>query len=221
MSKTAHIIAIKVDSLGDLGFGISGHPGDVAHIFESGEVWVGPRPSLETDFGFVQPIPYIVIRDGDRVLAYSRAATGGEARLHKKVSIGFGGHVDVADAMTHADGSIDLERTLRVAMGRELVEELGIVLPADTCSFDMLGESIAFTHLISSAASDVDRVHIGLVGSIDVKYLPVSGGFVFEDAIENAYWTSIDGLFTDAAAGLIVMENWTHLLADSLSATDA
>lgn len=219
MSKIAHIIAIRAGSLGDLGFGISANPGDIEHVLDEGQVWVGPRPVLEEDFDFVQPIPYIVIRDGNRVLAYERGSAGGDARLHSKVSIGFGGHVDVADAVITGDGIIDLRRTMIAACVRELEEELGITItghravdPEKLC---------AWSHVISSNATPVDRVHVGLVATIDVNQLPAIEPAMFERVIENARWVSADGLVTDAAAGNVTLESWTSLVLSLPSATAA
>ena len=210
MSKVAHIVAIKTNSLGDLGFGISNVPGDITHVLCEGEVWIGPRPKLEEDFDFVQPIPYIVIRDGDKVLAYERGKGGGDARLHAKVSIGFGGHVDLADAVTDDAGVIDLRRTMVKACVRELEEELGIDL--SSLMPEQREALCEWTHVISSDASPVDEVHIGLVAMIDVRQLPGIDPTKFEDVIENARWTLADGLFTDAAAGLLTLESWTALV---------
>lgn len=210
MSKLAHIVAIKASSLGDLGFGISNVPGDITHVLYEGEVWIGPRPTLEDDFDFVQPIPYIVIRDGDKVLAYERGKGGGDARLHAKVSIGFGGHVDLADAVTDEAGVIDLRRTMVKACVRELEEELGIDLSA--LMPEQRDALCEWTHVISSDASPVDEVHVGLVAMIDVRQLPGIDPTKFEDVIENARWMQVDGLFTDYAAGVVNLESWTALV---------
>jgi predicted NUDIX family phosphoesterase len=208
MGKTAHIVAIRRDSLGELGFGISGHPGDVQHIFDEGQIWVGPRPVLETDEDFVQPIPYIVLRKGDEILAYSRA--GNEDRLTGKVAIGFGGHVDMADALVDHEGVIDLRRTMYAAAKRELKEEAGIdpfYLGRDA--------KIEWTHVIQSDAGPVDRVHIGLVCMIDVSV--ATSLLVFDPEIGEPAWVTLDAL-TDPELNL---ETWTGLVVGSLLAERA
>lgn len=220
MSKTAHIVAVRVGSLGDLGFGISAHPDDVSHIFDEGEVWIGPRPVLEQDEDFIQPIPYIVVRDGDQYLAYKRGAGGGDARLHSKVSIGFGGHVDLADAVVDDQGVVDLRRTMAVACIRELNEELGINLPPLEAG-DSIPSWLKWSHVISANATPVDKVHIGLVVMIELDQLPHLDIGNFEDVIEGAYWSTADGFVTDVAAGQIELESWTALalsLSSQLSA---
>jgi predicted NUDIX family phosphoesterase len=210
MSKQAHIVAIRTGSLGDLGFGISAHPGDINFVLDEGEVWVGPRPVLETNEDFVQPIPYIVVKSGSRLLAYKRSSKGGEDRLHDKVSVGFGGHVDAADLTVSDEGIINLRATLLDACSREIDEELGVKLSGDT-----LAAVMKFTHVISSNANAVDRVHIGLVGILDLDSLPNGSGiaFKFEDTIENAEFLTISAL----GDGTRNLESWTALLVERLS----
>ena len=56
-----------------------------------------PRAQAETDPGFKQIIPYVVITDGARVLHYVRGKKSGEQRLVAKGSIGIGGHINDED----------------------------------------------------------------------------------------------------------------------------
>jgi predicted NUDIX family phosphoesterase len=214
MSKIAHIVAIAADSLADLGFGISDKLTTVDNVLDKGEAWIGPRQRLEQHFGFVQPIPYIVIKNGDKFLAYKRGGTGGEDRLHSKVSIGFGGHVDLADAVVDDQGVVDLRKTMNKACVRELEEELGISLKG--VMPEQLRPLFQWTHVIQSDASPVDRVHIGLVAQIDVTLLPGIDPSNFEDVIENAYWSTLDGFFTDGVAGLLELETWSALVLKAL-----
>ncbi|MGH2356937.1 MAG: NUDIX domain-containing protein, partial [Candidatus Limnocylindria bacterium] len=57
-----------------------------------------PRPEAETDPTFKQVIPYVLVRDGDLVFLMERTDAGGDARLHRKASIGVGGHLNPVDA---------------------------------------------------------------------------------------------------------------------------
>lgn len=213
MSKLAHIVAIRRASLeteGKLGFGISDHDWSIDHVLDEGQVWIAPRPVLEESPDFVQPIPYIVIRRGDEVLAYERGAGGGDARLHSKVAIGFGGHVDGTDAHYTGDGIIDLRKTMENACIRELEEELGISFTGTMP--DLRSRLLNWSHIISADDTPVDRVHIGLVAQIDVSALPNIDPANFEDVIENARFVSADGLFTDSVAGVVELETWTRLI---------
>src|SRR5688572_3846683 len=51
-----------------------------------------------------QAIPYCVVADEERVLLMKRRAKGGEARLHGKLSIGVGGHINPIDGSDDARG---------------------------------------------------------------------------------------------------------------------
>lgn len=113
-----------------------------------------PRPEAEDDPGYKQIIPYLVLRHGDRVLCYTRGKSGGEARLHAKMSIGIGGHINDGD--THAE-HFDQASYLR-AVERELHEELEI--PG--------GYRQKAVALLNDDSNDVGRVHLGVVHLIDV-----------------------------------------------------
>jgi len=54
-----------------------------------------PRSTCETDPNYLQIIPYVIIKDRyGYIFSYRRGSGGGEERLLKKCSIGFGGHVE-------------------------------------------------------------------------------------------------------------------------------
>lgn len=111
------------------------------------------RDVCETDESLLQLIPYIVLRDTrGRVACYERGAAGGEDRLHGKLSIGLGGHVDRAP-----QGSESLHALLVAEAARELKEEVG--LDADV-------GGITFMDMLYTGADGgaVDRVHLGLLG---------------------------------------------------------
>ncbi len=226
MSKIAHIIALRSAAIaGSIGLGFGIRPFDEAAdqaVFDNHNVWVGPRGWLdkkgEEDTNFVQPIPYIVVRDGEKILSYIRGGDGGESRLHNLVSVGIGGHVDASDAIFNDDGMIDLRKTLSVSAVREICEELGIELPDDV--LEQHPDLLAWTHIIQSQAKPVDSVHIGLVCEIDLKILRgFAPEFNFETAIENAeYLTPAELVERDARAGedRFEMETWTGLVANQM-----
>lgn len=113
-----------------------------------------PRPEAEDDPGHKQIIPYLVLRHGDRVLCYTRGKSGGEARLHAKMSIGIGGHINDGD--TQAE-HFDRASYLR-AVERELHEELEI--PGNYRQ-----RAVA---LLNDDSNAVGRVHLGVVHLIEV-----------------------------------------------------
>lgn len=221
MSKTAHIIALKSASIASaigLGFGIRAFDEDAdAAVFNNDNVWVGPRGILdkkgEEDTNFVQPIPYIIVKDGDRILAYIRAPEGNEERLHNKASIGIGGHIDAKDSVYNDSDMIDLRKTLSIGAVREISEELGIELPGDI--LETRPELLEWTHIIQSQAAPVDSVHIGLVCSIDLAVLrSYAPTFKFEDAIANAEFLTPAELDERRKSGTCELETWTGLVID-------
>ncbi|MDA0293795.1 MAG: hypothetical protein O3A75_06065 [Verrucomicrobia bacterium] len=113
-----------------------------------------PRPSAEADPSYKQIIPYLVLRHGDRVLCYTRGKSGGEARLHAKMSVGIGGHMNDGDTnAAHFDQAAYLR-----AVERELHEELEIPGPYRQ-------RAVA---LINDDTNEVGRVHLGVVHLVEV-----------------------------------------------------
>lgn len=112
-----------------------------------------PRDQMESDPSFKQLIPYVLLCHEDpnlgmTVFEYTRGKGQGEQRLHRKRSIGIGGHISDIDAQT-AEGS----DWYRQGMERELQEEVVLDSPfASEC-----------VGMINDDESDVGRVHLGIV----------------------------------------------------------
>ncbi|HEX8203798.1 MAG TPA: phosphoesterase [Isosphaeraceae bacterium] len=107
-----------------------------------------PRAEVEDDPGYKQIIPYVVFRCGDAVFCYTRGVAQGEARLHRRRSLGVGGHVEEADA----EGRGTLE-AYELALRRELDEEVRIGSPG----------RLRRVGLINDDATAVGAVHLGVV----------------------------------------------------------
>ena len=75
-----------------------------------------PREQAEYDPTLKQIIPYVVIRQGERYFLLRRLKKQTEARLHDKLSLGVGGHINP----TEETGGDVIEAGLR----RELAEEV-------------------------------------------------------------------------------------------------
>jgi len=137
------------------------------------------RERAERDPELKQIIPYTIVTrrtvrgavpahagEDLEVLLMKRLARGGERRLHDKLSIGVGGHVEPIDA----EGSRDavLERGTR----RELGEEL-------TCEGELAWRRIG---LLNDDSNPVGSVHLGLVqvaranGAVAVREADVLSG---------------------------------------------
>ena len=201
MKKESHILAVTKHSgrsacCGQNGF-IPFNEESERFPFAATDLWIGPRSHLETMETFLQVIPYTVIVRDDKIMVYQRTKAGGEARLHDKVSIGFGGHIDLGDVEA-ADGgeTIDLETTIANAAARELREEL------------KLNEEPTFMPygMILDETDEVGRVHIGIVMIAHVNGMVLSN----EDQIDLIGFKSAEELSE------MNLESWSKILIGSI-----
>lgn len=115
-------------------------------------LWFAPRAAVEYREDLRQIIPYVILRYKDSIAIYARTQKGGEKRLHGRLSVGFGGHVGLGDAIL--DGAIlDVDATLTRAVYRELGEE---VKHSPVDQRDLIG-------LIYDHTDAVSRVHLGVI----------------------------------------------------------
>ena len=116
------------------------------------------RGDAEENQDYKQPIPYVVLTrknkdDKLEVFLYKRLSGGGETRLHDKLSIGVGGH------MNNLFSSLTLPYYVVQDAGREVREELNV---DDHLMFEILG-------LINDDTNDVGKVHIGIIIRANLK----------------------------------------------------
>lgn len=111
-----------------------------------------PRRDVEDDPAWKQVIPYVVLRDGDRIFLMRRTRAGGDQRLHDRYSIGVGGHVNPADGDLHG------------GLLREWREEIDAAFVPE---FRLLG-------LLNDDADPVGAVHLGVVYEADATGQPVA-----------------------------------------------
>lgn len=167
---------------------------------ESKDVVIMQRALLETNPKFRQLIPYVVVKQGDKYLAYERSVSGGESRLHNLFSIGIGGHVDAVDAVYDEKGVFQLTDTLRTGMYRELHEELGLT------ESDFLG--MTTIGYLSKDVTPVDEVHLGIVLVAEVHAdLVVTSK---EDALNLAGFLAADEL------AKLNLESWSETVVAEL-----
>ncbi|MEX3625139.1 hypothetical protein VVS20_22205 [Viridibacillus arvi] len=161
------------------------------------EVDVPVSRNAELNFDYKQPIPYIVIRRGDEYFVTQRLEGGGESRLHGKLSMGAGGHMNPLEKDFYAFKIVLAENT-----ARELEEELDIT---GEIKIDTIG-------LINDDSEEVSRVHIGILGVIDL-----------EDADEVAVreteqlagsWYTLDQLRDKEVYDRL--ENWGKIVVDMM-----
>ncbi len=103
-----------------------------------------PRDRMEEDPSYQQIIPYCIFHHGKNLFYYKRTTKGGEKRLHDKISIGIGGHVNTTDKK----GDVILE-----ALKREFEEE---IIYEDKFDTKLIG-------FLNDDSNMVGKVHFGLV----------------------------------------------------------
>jgi predicted NUDIX family phosphoesterase len=112
------------------------------------------RGDAEENPAYKQLIPYVVVRQGDKIFTYKRLSAGGEERLHGKISIGVGGHMNQLEDDTLPFGLVLIEN-----LERELDEELDI--KTDTIA-------ITISSMINDDRDEVGKVHFGILVIADL-----------------------------------------------------
>ena len=150
------------------------------------------RPVAEESPEWKQLIPYVVVRDADRVFLMERTDAGGDPRLHRKASIGLGGHLNPVD---------EGEDPLTVGLEREWAEELSAEWEP---RFELVG-------LLNDDSNPVGSVHLGVVFVVEADGRPVAvreteklrGRFVVPQEVVAA-WDRLETWSQLVAAELIV-----------------
>ena len=151
------------------------------------------RRHAERDPMLKQVIPYALLERGGDLFLLRRLPRGGEARLHGKLSVGVGGHVNPVD------GAAD---PLEAGLKRELEEEVEVEG----------GWEAAPVGILNDDATAVGAVHFGLV------YRVRGGG-----AVRVREKDALEGSFVPRAEVLRLLreerprfETWSALLLDRL-----
>jgi predicted NUDIX family phosphoesterase len=149
----------------------------VARLLDPAGHFFMDRAAAEDDPSHKQLIPYCIFRCGDRILHYTRGKSGGESRLHAKISVGVGGHVNPVDM----DGGKTGPDAYHAAVTREIEEELD--LPED--------HQHRIIALLNDESNPVGQVHLGIVHLIDLNSDSVRSR---EDALTDLGFTALDEL---------------------------
>jgi predicted NUDIX family phosphoesterase len=171
-----------------------------------------PRSEVEDDTSWKQLIPYCFLSCGHLVFTYRRGGMGGESRLHRRLSLGIGGHVSGEDyeragrlKYHEAVGRFieDTQERLAFDMGadRELAEEITCVGRRPLWR-DVVG-------LLNHDDDPVGAVHLGVVMRVELSAPRVEARCA---SIEDGRFIAVEGL-----AGLrSEMESWSAILCDHL-----
>ncbi|MGZ5493860.1 MAG: NUDIX domain-containing protein [Thermoanaerobaculia bacterium] len=143
------------------------------------------RATAEKSPQYKQIIPYVVIRHGDSYFLLQRTSKQTESRLHHKLSLGIGGHIN-PDSPTLLGG-----------LQKELEEEVGVNGDYE----------ISFVGIINDDTTDVGRVHLGAVYVLDAVTPDVA---IRETDKMTGSWTPR----ADLAPLRERMETWSQLVYD-------
>jgi len=168
-------------------------------LFSPEHVSYRPRREVEGDPGFKQLIPYVIFRHRDAdgrqtVFQYTRGTGQGEGRLHRKRSVGIGGHISAVDADSDAKGNAYQE-----GMRREVEEE---VIVETAYRAHLVG-------LINDDQTDVGRVHLGVVHRFDVEDPAVRPR---EDDILDGGFRPVEEILADLSG----FETWSVISMQAL-----
>jgi predicted NUDIX family phosphoesterase len=148
------------------------------------------RPNAEANPSFKQLIPYVVVRDGEQVFLMERSDGGADPRLHRKASIGVGGHLNPIDGGADPIGA---------GLRREWTEEL---IADWEPRFRPVG-------LLNDDSNAVGSVHLGIVFEVDAAGRTL---LVREQDKLTGGWA--DPVKLRAAAPRL--ETWSRLVAEHL-----
>lgn len=157
------------------------------------------RAEAERDPAFKQLIPYCVFRFGDaagvpHLFQYTRGGGQGEARLHRKRSIGVGGHISTLDG-----GAADGDDLYQAGLARELDEEVEIGAPF----------TMQCVGLINDDETEVGRVHLGVVHLYDMQRPAVASREA--DILDSGFRPA-----SELLAALDGFETWSKICLEAL-----
>ena len=158
-----------------------------------------PRGEVEQDPGYKQLIPYMLLRHrapggAEQVFQYTRGTGMGEGRLHRKRSVGIGGHISTVDVTADAE-----RHPYHEGMRRELEEEIIVDSPfTSRC-----------VGLINDDQTEVGRVHLGVVHILDLEQPAVRPR---EDDIIECGFRSVREILADMDG----FETWSSICMQAL-----
>lgn len=170
----------------------------------------GEELEFQGDRTKLQLLPYVYVietRDGvEYIHNYARTSKVGEQRLAGNISVGWGGHIDMDDAVTESS-VLSLGSTIKNSMMRELKEEMQLLNESgQPMPHSML--SPVFQGLILDYSNAVGHLHLGLAFCLR---LPENWTVKTN---EDELVTRAPVSLADFRAGKIEnMESWTQILA--------
>ena len=150
------------------------------------------RGKAEYDFNYYQIIPYVIVKKDEQIFYTKRLKKQSESRLHEKLSIGVGGHINEVDAEIH--------NIVYLGLKRELSEELQPFSHSEP----------VFAGSLLDNSNDVSLVHLGLVFYVEA----------FDD-VKIKEVNKMSGQFTDlkflkSPQIYKKLESWSQILVNNM-----
>ncbi len=152
------------------------------------------RELAEESPQFKQLIAYAIFCHEGRILAYARTSKSGESRLHDKMSLGIGGHINPVD------GLADSLETYLAGVEREIREEVVFSGSAKQCLYAVINDD----------SNEVGSVHLGIVHRFELDSDDVRPN---EKKLTDMSFRSLDEL-----AGSLYgrLETWSAICVEAL-----
>lgn len=152
------------------------------------------REQAEESPQFKQLIAYAIFCHEGRILAYARTSKSGESRLHDKMSLGIGGHINPVD------GLADSLETYLAGVEREIREEVVFSGTAKQCLYAVINDD----------SNEVGSVHLGIVHRFELDSDDVRPN---EKKLADMSFRSLDEL-----AGPLYerLETWSAICVEAL-----
>lgn len=161
------------------------------------------RDIAETNPDYKQIIPYAVLKYGNTYYRYRRGVKSGEDRLKAKLSIGFGGHVEIKDFNeAFMFGQNPYYPTIYRCAHREVSEEVS--LTGHGGQFQLVG-------LVNDDSTEVGKVHFGAIFCFELTVPEVT--IREESIITELELCPLDELRAKADQ----MESWSQLVLKGLN----
>lgn len=145
------------------------------------------RPTAEISPQYKQIIPYVIIRHGQSYFLLQRTQKQTEARLHHKLSLGIGGHIN-PDTPDLLDG-----------LHKELEEEVNVAGDYD----------LTFAGILNDDTTEVGTVHLGAVYVLEAHDTDVT---VRETDKMTGRWVEA----AELPALREQLETWSQIVYDEL-----
>lgn len=173
--------------------------GELQALIGAAKPFYALRKPTETDTTLKQLIPYVVFRAGSEhgpvLFTYERTPKSGESRLHSKISLGVGGHINPVDGKP-----ADSFAAFQQAMQREINEE--VELGTSIVSQSYLG-------LLNDDSNEVGQVHLGVVYLIQLAQPRLK---LRENAAKGGKFRTLKQLENVRDR----LENWSGMVLDAI-----